>query len=340
MPHKTPFVPAITGRSRGLRPGGKSAVALACAVGAFLGHRTASACSTTPPPPALVGSPSDGDVEVPTDVLPFYDSTAAEIQDLTQVEFSLTSSTGDSIGIKANATYQGTFELTPDHPLEPSTKYTLLATLAGATPSVAFTTGSGPVSSAPLPPSARLQHYQFGQPLQNDCSPWAAGTCVAVANGLPVEAVDIDQLGQDAPFRYLYTTSWFENLSGIDQGTPDVCVRLRSRAANGTFSTPVVLCGAGAPLSTIRGSEQIACTPNGITQDGALVVDPSGTTSTSSASLAPNAAESGGAIGDHAAGGCSVAAPRGPSSLVLGLVLSVAQLAGLRRWRSSSTAFS
>lgn len=234
---------------------------------------SAAACSFAAPPLALSGSPSQGDVEVPTDVVPFYDMAAARIGDPLQASFRLESAAGDAIALSAEQTHVWTFALVPERQLQPQTEYTLSATLP---PSVnnpektmlqlSFTTGNGPLATLPEPPQGSLQHYRFNNPTETSCSPASSGTCVALTSGFPVEATDIDSFGQ-ALSSYLYQGPWFTNLSGIDQGTNFTCVRLRTRAANGTYSTPVDLCGAGAPLLTLSGREDFACTSVGITQD-------------------------------------------------------------------------
>jgi len=66
---------------------------------------------------------------------------------------------------------------------------------------------------------------------------------------------------------YLYGQSAWTNLSGIDQGTPYQCVRLRTRAYDGTYSEPVVLCGKDAPHYVVEGSAMLECTPQGLAHD-------------------------------------------------------------------------
>jgi hypothetical protein len=244
-----------------------------------LSERSAQACSIAAPPPALSGSPSQGDIDVPTDVVPFYELYAAGIDNPQQASFKLESAAGDAVALSAQQTHVWTFALVPERPLQPQTAYTLSATLPASVNSgetkmlqLKFKTGNGPVATTPEPPQGSLQHYRFSQPAQSTCSPASSGTCVALTSGFPVEATDIDEFGQELS-SYLYRGPWFTNLSGIDQGTNFTCVRLRTRAPNGAYSTPVDLCGAGAPLVTLSGREDIACTAAGITQ-GELPRDP------------------------------------------------------------------
>jgi hypothetical protein len=94
---------------------------------------------------------------------------------------------------------------------------------------------------------------------------------VAFAKGFPVEATHVDEFGQESTSVYLHREPWFDNLSGIDQGTNFRCVRLRARAPNGMLSDPVDLCGSDAPLVELDGGDNIGCTSAGLTQDGEVV---------------------------------------------------------------------
>jgi len=287
------------------------------------GTRTAAACSTLPPASALRGYPSDGEVEVPTNVVPFYDAASAYGTPLEHATFTLTSSAGESLTAQAARAQVATTELTIESELQPNTSYTLVASFdepAGPdfveTLTLAFTTGAGPASSAPpAPPRGFLRHYLFADQPRSSCSPSEQGTCVAVSAGLPVEATNVDDVGQENSLKFLYRESWFTDLSGITQNTNFRCVKLRTRGANAVYSEPLVLCGADAPLFAIRGSENIGCTPQGLTQDGALV--------TSSAGAAQGGAGQGGAGGSPSASGAAgagmggadqVGAPASPSA--------------------------
>jgi len=73
---------------------------------------------------------------------------------------------------------------------------------------------------------------------------------------------------------YLYGQSAWTNLSGIDQGTPYQCVRLRTRAYDGTYSEPVVLCGKDAPHYVVEGSAMLECTPQGLAHDAERLLFP------------------------------------------------------------------
>ncbi|HEY0463561.1 MAG TPA: hypothetical protein VGC79_05105 [Polyangiaceae bacterium] len=215
---------------------------------------------------------------MPTDVVPFYDLSLLAASNRTITEFSLTSSAGDTLAVQQAEAHSYTIDLTIEKALQPNTKYTLVANLdaslnpnAANTLSLTFTTGAGPVSAPPAPPQASLQHYQLGDGPKSSCSPWVEGTCVAVSAGFPIEETYIYESGQESLSSALHLAPWFNDLTEISPGTGASCVKLRTRAPNATYSSPVVLCGAGAPFATIRGSEAIGCTSQGLTQDGKVV---------------------------------------------------------------------
>lgn len=253
-----------------------SAVCAALAFGAVCSSvAPAAACTLAAPPPALLGYPGDGDAEVPTDVVPFYRSQYLYPVDLTGATFSLASSTGDMLTVEASIVHSSMVDLRLEKTLQPNTTYTLTAIakvprssdtdLVDKTLTVTFTTGAGPVAAVPDPPQALLQHYQFAQPPTSSCSPSQKGTCVAVSTGLPVEVIETTADGTESTrlFAPLYIEPRFTELA------TDSCLELRTRAPNATYSSPLVLCASDAPVFTISGSENIACTAQGITQDGA-----------------------------------------------------------------------
>jgi hypothetical protein len=247
------------------------AIGLAGAVLAFgmLESRTTSACSTRAPVPALRGYPSEGATEVPTDVVPFFASESS--LRLTDAEFTLTAADGEVTQARVARAQVSIVELTFEKALQPNTAYTLAAKLNGPmgpyfveSLSLSFTTGAGPLTEVPPPPLAFLQKYRFTHAVSS-CEPGAESTCVAITSGLPVEATPTTEAGEDGQDTYLQSASWF---GGMDLG----CTRLRTRAPNGTYSAPVVLClGDDVPLFTISGSERLTCTPEGITHDGVLL---------------------------------------------------------------------
>ena len=254
---------------------GASAVALNWAT-------PASACVTRGPPPALVGGPVDGETDVPTDVVPFYDALrmgiglAIQSSELPAAQFVLVSPSGDEIRTTVARSHVWTLQFTPEKQLEPHTTYTLRGTWTGQTfdATLVFTTGAGPLAASPPAPVARLQHYQFVDTPLTSCSPPKTGSCISFAVGLPVEATPIES-ARDAGFgfgpqAYLFHDPFFFDLAGVMQGTPADCMRLRTRAPNGKMSDPTMLCRGDGPLLALR-SDKIACTPQGITQDGELI---------------------------------------------------------------------
>ncbi len=255
-------------------------VVLVASVGAitFAASRDAEACSTIRPPPALVGFPSDGATDVPTDVVAFYDMTLAhfDVTGLPDMNFVIRSAAGAEIGATAQKAYAWQFELTPMESLEPNTEYILETTLPAydgepaTTGRVAFTTGAGPLSAAPeAPTGVFLQHYRINRKPLSSCDPHPSGTCLALPAGAALTATYTWQEEEQSPSYLLEQPLFIRDLSGINQGTPFECINLRTRAANGTLSPPTTLCGAGAPLFEL-GDTDIACTPDGLTLRGQL----------------------------------------------------------------------
>jgi hypothetical protein len=98
------------------------------------------------------------------------------------------------------------------------------------------------------------------------CGPEPVGTCASIADERSIVlATDIDVYKQEQSTYDLRGSSFITNLSGIDQGTPDRCVKLRARAANGVLSEPTLLCGAdfGAPVE-FPPTASIRCTGMGV----------------------------------------------------------------------------
>jgi hypothetical protein len=264
-------------------------VGLFCLVlGVSLWPRPVRACSIALPPPALEGIPADGDVAVPTDVRLIYDLFAAHLTALAvqSPEFELTDASGQILRLVQRPPSVGKLELVPENQLQPLTVYRLRGHWREASPSagettlsLSFTTAAGP-AVAPSPPVASMQHYAFREVALSSCDPQSTGTCVSIPASTTVAVTYIDSFGQEvADFSpdglevvgYLRGGPFFDNLSGLDQGTNFECVKLRTRALNGSLSEPVVLCGKDAPTFELRGTANIACSPAGLTHDGHLV---------------------------------------------------------------------
>jgi hypothetical protein len=93
------------------------------------------------------------------------------------------------------------------------------------------------------------------------CDPGPDGSCLFFPSGT---AVVITQPEDSSPASRLTFDPWWENLSGVNQGTPFTCVTLRARAVDGTLSDPVDVCRDDAETVNIPTSFGIMCTENGI----------------------------------------------------------------------------
>ena len=288
----------------------------------------AEACSSELPPPALDGFPEDGSTGVPTNVIPIFDRTRAGIADpaATGAVFELSSASGEAIALAPRQSQVWHFELVPSMPLQPNTRYTLrgqwtrdTGPAAAVDLSLSFTTGDGPLLATPPVPIASMQHYTLTDATLSSCDLPRSGTCLAHPTDAFVEHFYLDLINDPSIYAgtfgvqgpYLYRQAAWTNLSGIDQGTPYQCVRLRTRAADGTYSDPVVLCGKDAPMYRLAGSAALTCTAQGLVHDGQVVT----------------AAPAGSGGGSAAAGaGCSLARVRSGagSPFVLGLAWALA----------------
>lgn len=255
---------------------GLSALCLLAAMALPL--RPAHACLRPPPPPALQGYPEDGSVDVPTDVILIYGSLAEA------AALQLTSEAGKPIAFSQRKSHIDHFELVPQAPLEPRSKHTLRGRWPKAPGmpsevelSISFTTGDGPLRQRPSPPAATMQHYTLVDAALDSCDVQRSGTCVTNPGSTLVEHLYLDLVNPTAalegvpgsPRASLHSQSLLTtNLSGINQGTPYKCVRLRTRAANATYSDPIVLCGEDALLYRLEGSAQVTCSADGLRHEG------------------------------------------------------------------------
>lgn len=252
----------------------------------------AAACSTIAPPPALDGFPTDGSVDVPTDVIPIFSRLSAQIADPAAGDavFELTAASGEKVALTHRQSHVWHFELVPASPLAPRTQYSLQGRWMSiyrptdeVALSISFTTGNGPLGETPPVPKVSMQHYAFGADvLLTTCDSPQVGTCIAHPTNTFVEhrhltGVNDPAIGEDTyafNWPYLFGQAAMSNLAGINQGTPYKCIRFRTRAHNGRYSTPVVLCGEDAVLYSIKGSADIACSPTGLLHDGNPVSAP------------------------------------------------------------------
>lgn len=252
----------------------------------------AGACSLEPLPPALVGYPDEGAIDVPTDVLPIYAVGLAwaglrepfELQSPFPTEglpasFELVDNAGAITPLFVGGDAGSFVELVPETELTPMTHY-VLRSLAdrsvGDGLQLSFTTGDGPLTTLPAPPVAALQHYSFEADAPTSCSPLSHGTCIyfsaAAPAGVYIEGRQFQAgTGYATSSPLLSRTPFIVNLSGMNQGTHFDCIELRNRAPNGTFSDSITRCRGDGELQDIRGSEAIACTEFGMAQDGQLL---------------------------------------------------------------------
>lgn len=227
---------------------------------------SAEACSIPAPPAALLGYPANGQVGVPTDVVPFFDMSTAGIGDPATATFELLSTGGDAIAVRLEQRYAWKVELIPASPLLPNTEYLIRLALPNgqSVGDVEFTTGGDAYEGTPAAPSAWLQHYRLDNTAYTSCSPAPTGTCVALDGPLPVEVSYASRGGVDPTFVYLHQESFLTNLSGLEQGTPYECLILRARAPNGVFSEPVERCRDDGPLVTLSNVARLTCTSAGL----------------------------------------------------------------------------
>jgi hypothetical protein len=249
------------------------------------GREPVSACLYPAPDPALDGTPADGDRDVPTDVVPFYRypygvmpsfPIDTSVPPTVPGNFTLHAADGSKVDLQARHVDVWSYELQPKRALAPNTAYTLrgewsanpMTGQPASSDEVHFTTGPGPLSAPPAAPVASLQHYRLVGDVISSCGPEPVGTCASVADERSIVlATYIDVYKQEQSTYDLRGSSFITNLSGVDQHTPDSCVKLRARAANGVLSEPTLLCGAdfGAPVE-FPVTASIRCTSMGVVE--------------------------------------------------------------------------
>src|SRR5688572_27097482 len=276
--------------------------ALVAALALASGH--ALACLVPPPPIGLVGLPADGERNVPTNVVAVYASAYANLhaeEEIVRARFELTSSSGAIVPLTPQVRFAHHFELVPETALEPSTEYTLRATLPTQPtyePSVAvslsFTTGDKPVTGTPAPPNARMQHYHSTDTVVSSCDPGLDGSCIFFPRGTGVEL----SYSFAPDTRYLVFGGWGTNLTGVNQGNPATCATLRTRAADGTMSEPRELCREDAETLSVPDLTGLGCTENGLAINGVPIAGSGGGGATGGA-----AGTGGTGIGGVATGG-------------------------------------
>ena len=247
-------------------------VLLVSATGFAAMQWTAPASACGPAPPTLHGRPLDGNTNVPTDAVPFYNEPLAWLDNrLSSARFVLMSPTGN---IPTTATHRptSTFDLKPERSLSPNTKYTLHGTwtvpvskefpTGTVDRSLEFTSGAGPYDKVLAAPKAGVQHYVLKE---IDGTFLGAGSCIFFPSDLPIEATFFSAAG-DGGAEWgprLFLGPFFHDLSGVTQNEHD-CVRLRLRAPNGDMSAPTVVCRNDGPLLMVTPNDELLCRWNGI----------------------------------------------------------------------------
>jgi len=226
-------------------------------------------------PPRLWGVPASGREGVPTNVVPAFDAAYLGIgleRTLDGLQFALRTSAGQEIPIDVSLSQgAGYLSIQPARPLEPYTTYLLeaviLQPIARDDPdslSLSFTTGAGPLDSVPPPISGVVQHWWSPEGASEDhpgeglCVgfPATAGDELVETRYVKPESGNPDPALTDA--FYLDATleaEPFLTASG-DGGRAasnyhDLCVRLRRRAIDGSFSAPTTACSSYAPIYVV-----------------------------------------------------------------------------------------
>lgn len=270
----------------------------------------ALACTFPPSPSALVGIPAAGESNLPTDLVLVYSKGEAKLFDEQQISlalFELSSSSGATVALTPRLTFVAHFELVPETELEPSTEYTLRATLPPETsgqPSVptslSFTTGEGPLTDPPAAPDVKIQHYHSTDDSVTSCDPGLDGSCVFVGSQSPV----VLSHPESSPNEYLAFGAWWENLTGVNQGTPYACMTVRSRSADGALSDSVEICRDDAETVTIPDVTGLNCTERGFEHNGVPIAGAGGgSTGGTGGTGAGGSATGGTATGGSASGG-------------------------------------
>ncbi|HKP55822.1 MAG TPA: MYXO-CTERM sorting domain-containing protein [Polyangiales bacterium] len=220
---------------------------------------------------------------MPTNVVPLYELPPAyahigpdEGDGPTVLDkYELQTESGVVVPIKLRGKILWHVELVPDRPLAPNTKYRVRAKWKGEqqvpdyTDELTFTTGAGPRTGAIAAPIAALTNFQWKQDPFSSCSPPPERACIALQDDdATVEYMMISRSGFLQDYNpYVARGSYFmTDLNPATQTSDFACVRLRTRAIDATYSEPVTLCGADAPLVHVEGPEikGANCTKGGV----------------------------------------------------------------------------
>lgn len=231
---------------------------------------SAQACLYPVPEPDLAwGEPADNATGVPTDVIPYYRMPvlAHAGEGVVPGTFTLRTTSSVEVALAPRRAQHHVYELVPAEPLDPDTTYVLTGrwTVNGKDieDTLQFTTGSGPLEDAPAKPDASIEHYEVVGTEGTSCDPLPTGSCVAFGDPqVTVEYAHVDELDQVGE-PYLERGAVWTDLSGLGQATGFKCLSLRTRAMNGTYSEPQVVCGDDGPLTQL-GAFDLACTSAGL----------------------------------------------------------------------------
>jgi hypothetical protein len=239
-------------------------------IGFLVAPHQAAACSVAPPAPTLVGQPANGDRQVPTNVVLYYEVPARTANP--PGDYMLRTESGEQVALGVSLAATPPYvELKPASELRPNTRYRLDAQwhmLNGAMSEtwLTFETGAGPLEQRPDAPRAVLHTYQLGRISGSSCGPMSTATCVSVADDESyIEVSLIDALGQAQP--PVLKRGSFMLLPLSAGGAGSRCVELRVRAADGTRSELLRLCGEegyDADLSMLVTDPQVLCAAKGL----------------------------------------------------------------------------
>lgn len=242
---------------------------LALLFGLLAAPDQAAACTIVGQAPTLVGQPANGDGQVPTNVVLSY-AVPADTANMPG-DYALRTESGEQVALDVSLTATQNVELRPTSALRQNTRYKLEAQWRMRNGMLSeswltFETGAGPVEQRPDAPRAALHTYQLGRVTNSTCWLMTTGTCVSVADDDSyIEYSLIDALGQAQPPMIARGSFMVPPLSAGSAGFR--CVELRVRAADGTRSEMLRLCGEqelDADLTMLVTDPQVSCTAKGL----------------------------------------------------------------------------
>lgn len=235
----------------------------------------ARACVIDPGDPRFDGIPADGDTDVPTNVvpifffLPWYEEPTTEGVPGT---FVIETLDGKTVETTAQPAASQWFEIVPARFLEPNTSYRIRGTWNRSDrifeTQLEFTTGAGPHTEMVEAPAATLQHLDWRPSVSTSCDGELQRTCVALEQDAMIEYDFVDEFGQiQDELGYIARASFFTTVltTKLQQATNFRCIRLRTRAIDGTLSEYTKLCGDAAPVFHVAvDGDVVECTNDGL----------------------------------------------------------------------------